>query len=57
MNELEKQLETLLAEVKIYSAKPTKTSSGKIRKQLGEIKKQITPIRAELVAADKVGYK
>jgi len=57
MNELETQLETLLAEVKIYSAKPTKTSSGKIRKQLGEIKKKITPIRAELVAADKVGYK
>jgi len=56
MKDLEKQLETVLAEVVAYNTKPTKACSGRIRKQLGEIKKAVTGIRADLVKADAAGY-
>ncbi len=59
MNEIEKledALREVLVEVETYNKKPNKSLSGRIRKQLGEIKKDITPIRALLVKADKTGY-
>ena len=57
MNNLENALSSLLDEVKQYNTKPNKALSGRIRKQLGELKKNVTPIRAKLVEADKKGYK
>ena len=56
MKKLETKLEALLAEVKLYNEKHTKTTSGRIRKQLGALKLEITSIRADLVTADKAGY-
>jgi len=56
MEELQSQLETLLAEIQAYNTKPTKTLSKRIRLQLGLLKKQVTGIRADLVEADKKGY-
>ena len=56
MNELttiKAQLEGALASITAYEAKPTKAESGRIRKALGEVKKQVTGVRAALVAADK----
>lgn len=53
---LETQLESILAEVKAYNAKPTKATSKRIRTGLGSIKKQTASIRQELVALDKAGY-
>ena len=56
MNELS-ELNTLLitatAQINSYQAKPTKAESARIRKTLGQIKKDVTPVRAVLVAADK----
>jgi hypothetical protein len=56
MNELEKKLRDILEEVEAYNTKPSKACSGRIRKQLGELKKDVTPLRAALVALDKAGY-
>ena len=56
MKNLENELESVLAEVKVYNAKPTKASAGRVRKQLGELKKRVTGIRAELVELDRKGY-
>ncbi len=56
MKDLEKQLKAILAEVVVYNIKPTKACSGRIRKQLGELKKNVTSIRANLVKADAAGY-
>ena len=56
MNELTQfkgQLEAALTSINNYLEKPTKAESGRIRKVIGEIKKDITPLRAILVAADK----
>ena len=56
MNELTQfkgQLEDAVASITRYEAKPTKAESARIRKAIGEIKKDITPLRAALVAADK----
>ena len=53
LNTIKTELETALAEINAYEAKPTKASSARIRKVLGEIKKQVTGVRAELVDADK----
>ena len=36
--------------------KKTKAQSARIRKVLGEVKNQVTGVRAALVAADKAGY-
>ena len=41
------------AQINAYTSKPTKAESARIRKSLGEIKKQVTAVRAALVAADK----
>ena len=57
MNELQSQLESVLAEVVAYNDKPTKACSGRIRKQLGELKKNVTGVRKTLVEADAKGYK
>jgi len=56
MNELQTQLESLLAEVTQYNTKPNKSLSGRIRAKLGTIKKDVTGYRSDLVAADKKGY-
>jgi len=56
MNELTQfkgQLEDVIALITNYQTKPTKAESGRIRKAIGDIKKDITPMRAILVAADK----
>lgn len=56
MNELiqfKDQLEATIASITAYQAKQTKAESARIRKAIGEIKKDITPLRAILVAADK----
>lgn len=42
-----------LDQIEAYEAKPTKAASKRIRTELGEIKKQVTAVRAALVAADK----
>lgn len=56
MDELQKQLESALAEVIAYNDKPNKSISKRVRTKLGGLKKNITGIRAELVAKDKKGY-
>ena len=56
MKDLQAQLESVLAEVVAYNTKPNKSISGRIRKQLGELKKNVTGIRADLVKADAAGY-
>jgi len=53
---LEEDLTALLEEVKAYNTKPNKSISGRIRKGLGELKKEVTVIRAHLIVADKAGY-
>jgi len=53
LNNIKEQLTTALASIEAYTTKPTKAESGRIRKVLGQIKKDITGVRAELVAADK----
>ena len=56
MKNLENELESVLAEVKVYNVKPNKSISRRIRTQLGALKLRVTAIRSELVAADKAGY-
>ena len=56
MKTLETELANLLAEVQQYNDKPNKSLSGRIRRQLGALKKKVTPIRADLVKADAKGY-
>ena len=51
--EIKTYLETAITQINAYTEKPTKAESGRIRKTLGEIKKQVTGVRAALVAADK----
>ena len=53
LNEINTLLTTAVAQIAAYSEKPTKAESGRIRKTLGEIKKQVTGVRAALVEADK----
>ena len=50
---IKSQLETALEQINAYEAKRTKAESARIRKSLGEVKKQVTGVRAALVAADK----
>ena len=57
MKNLEKELESVLAEVVAYNDAPNKSISKRIRVQLGAIKKRVTDIRRELVVADHNGYK
>jgi hypothetical protein len=40
-------------EINAYNVKPSKATSKRIRLALGEIKKLVTPVRAQLVAEDK----
>jgi len=57
MNELTQfkgQLENAVELITNYQTKQTKAESARIRKAIGEIKKDITPLRAILVAADRV---
>jgi len=56
MNELQKQVESLLEEIRDYNTKPTKANSKRVRTKLGGLKKNVTSIRAELVAKDTKGY-
>lgn len=53
LNELTVLLGDAFTRINSYNEKPTKAESARIRKVLGEIKKQVTPVRAALVAADK----
>jgi len=57
MKNLEKELESVLAEVVAYNDAPNKSISKRIRVQLGAIKKRVADIRRELVIADHNGYK
>ena len=57
MKKLEEELTLVLADVAQYNVNPKKVLSGRIRKQLGELKKSVTGIRAELVLRDTNGYK
>ena len=57
MNELiqfKEQLEAAKELIDSYQHKQTKAASARIRKAIGNIKKEVTGIRAILVAADKV---
>ncbi len=54
LNELTTLLGEAFTRINTYNEKPTKAESARIRKVLGEIKKQVTGVRAALVAADKV---
>ena len=56
MNDWKQQIKDLASEVEAYEAKPTKTSSKRIRLMLGQLKKDVASIRQALVDADKVGY-
>jgi hypothetical protein len=53
LDNIKTQLETALASIEAYTTKPTKAESARIRKVLGEVKKQVTGVRAALVTADK----
>lgn len=53
LNNMATMLGDALTRINDYNAKPTKAESGRIRKVLGEIKKDVTSVRAALVAADK----
>ena len=57
MKKLEEELTLVLADVAQYNVKPNKALSKRVRKQLGELKKSVTGIRAELVLRDTNGYK
>ena len=52
-HDLQDTLELALEQMTAYDAKPTKAESARIRKTLGTIKKAVTPVKAELLAADK----
>ena len=53
LTQIKTDLQSALAQIEAYESKPTKAESGRIRKTLGEVKKQVTGVRAALVAADK----
>ena len=56
MNEvlqIKSKLELALAQITAYENRTTKAESQRIRVTLGDIKKDITGVRAALVAADK----
>ena len=57
MKALEETLAQLLADVSQYNINPNKALSGRIRKQLGSVKKDVTGLRSDLVKADHNGYK
>jgi len=57
MKNLESELAQLLADVTLYNVKPNKSLSGRIRAQLGKLKKDVTGLRSDLVKADHNGYK
>jgi len=57
IQKLQDDLTQLLQDVCTYQEKPNKSISGRIRKQLGDLKKEVTPLRATLVARDRDGYK
>ena len=57
IKQLQNELESLLIKVAEYNnVKKTKTISGKIRAELGELKKKVTGYRADLVNLDRAGY-
>ena len=53
LNDISTLILTANQQIEAYSNKPTKAESARIRKTLGAIKNLVTPVRAELVAADK----
>lgn len=55
-NELTELTDTLATQIQKYSDKPTKAESARLRATLGSIKNLVTPLRKQLVAADKAGY-
>ena len=56
LEEIRLHLIEVLTEIGYFQGKPTKASSGRIRKELGAIKNLVTDVRKELVTADKAGY-
>lgn len=59
MNEVQTikaKLQAALAEIEAFEAKQTKACSARIRKALGDVKNDVTAVRAALIAADKAGY-
>jgi hypothetical protein len=56
LEEIMEHLIEVITEIGYYQGKPTKASSGRIRKELGAIKKLVTDVRKELVLADHKGY-
>ena len=53
LNTINTLLKGAIEEIDSYTEKQTKAASARIRKSLGEIKKQVTAVRSALVAADK----
>ena len=53
ITEINKLLIEATAQINAYQDKQTKAGSARIRKVLGEIKKQVTGTRSALIAADK----
>jgi len=54
LNEIKSQLTLVLNQINKYEEKPTKAESARIRKSLSTIKNNVTAVRAELIAVDKV---
>jgi hypothetical protein len=44
---------TLIEQSETYAAKTTKAESARMRKTMNELKKLVTPAKADLMAADK----
>jgi len=56
LEKIREHLIEVITEIGYFQGKPTKASSGRVRKELGAIKNLVTDVRKELVAADKAGY-
>ena len=59
MNEVQKMKELLieaLQTMEAYEAKQTKAASARLRKAVGEVKKNVVAFRSTLVSADLNGY-
>jgi hypothetical protein len=53
LQQITTDLRLALDTIEEYNEKGTKAASARVRKILGEVKKKVTGVRAELVAADK----
>lgn len=53
LSNIKSNLELALSQINAYENRTTKAESQRIRVTLGDIKKQVTGVRAALVDADK----